>query len=98
MKQLKDHAGIEPTIVTFGSLMAACERVGNVEGMSLVLRAMKALFLPVQLLRLLLLLVVNLRMITRVSSSNQMILFMEQRLVVVVRLENENVPFYYYKR
>jgi len=41
MKRLKE-AELEPTIVTFGSLMTACERVGNVEGMSLVFRAMKA--------------------------------------------------------
>lgn len=41
MKELKE-AGLEPTIVTYGSLMTACERVGNVEGMSLVFRAMKA--------------------------------------------------------
>ena len=33
--------GLEPTIVTYGTLMTACERVADVEGASKVFRAMK---------------------------------------------------------
>jgi pentatricopeptide repeat protein len=35
LRQLKED-GLEPTIVTYGSLMTACERVGDVEAASKV--------------------------------------------------------------
>ena len=40
LRQLKED-GLEPTIVTYGSLMTACERVGDIEAASKVFRMVK---------------------------------------------------------
>jgi pentatricopeptide repeat domain-containing protein 1 len=37
-----ENQGLEPTVVTFGTLMTACERQGHVEGMNRVFQMLKA--------------------------------------------------------
>lgn len=40
LRQLTDD-GLQPTVITYGSLMTACERVGNVKAASKVFRMVK---------------------------------------------------------
>lgn len=41
LQEIKQEAQLEPTVVTFGSLMTACERVGNLEAASQVFKQMR---------------------------------------------------------